>query len=88
MALPDPAAGRALKWNAAGDGLSNSAVDPDTLASAVIDAQAAQVAAETARNTAVGKAEEAAQAAAQAADDAAAVASALASLSQDKVRGC
>ncbi len=29
LALPDPAAGRALKWNAAGDGLSNSDGDPD-----------------------------------------------------------
>lgn len=56
LALPDPAAGRALKWNAAGDALANSVYDPDAAqaeASAARDAAlAARSAAEAARDTA------------------------------------
>lgn len=66
LALPDPAAGKALKWNAAGDGLANSAVDPDTLGSAASAAVAAAAAAETAQ----GLAEDARDAASGYSDDA------------------
>ena len=52
LALPDPAAGKALKWNAAGDALTNSAYDPDAAqaacAASLTAAEAAQVACETA----------------------------------------
>ncbi|WP_337997153.1 phage baseplate protein [Oleispirillum naphthae] len=68
LALPDPAAGKALKWNAAGDALANSAYDPDAAqaeASVARDAAlAARSAAEAARDTASVSAASAAEAAA------------------------
>jgi hypothetical protein len=85
LALPDPVAGKALKWNAAGDGLANSAVDPDTLASAVTDAQAAQASAEAAQGLAESARDAAQGYAAAAASDSASVASALASIGRESV---
>lgn len=53
LTLPEPQAGRALKWDAAAGRLTNTLVDPDTLGSAVTDAQAARDAAMSARDVAV-----------------------------------
>lgn len=53
LTLPEPLAGRALKWDAAAGGLTNTLVDPDTLGSAVVDAQAARDLALAARDVAV-----------------------------------
>lgn len=49
LTLPEPVGGRALKWNTAGDGLENSAFNPDDASAAALAALAAQAAAEAAR---------------------------------------
>ncbi len=49
LTLPEPSAGKAIKWNAAGDGLENTDADADrVLADADASAQAASTAAATA----------------------------------------
>lgn len=53
LSLPDPVAGRALKWSAAGDRIVNSDSDPDTLGNAVAGAETARAGAEVARDLAV-----------------------------------
>lgn len=50
--LPEPVAGRALKWNATEDGFENTTYDPDDASTAVVDAEAAQAAAEAAATAA------------------------------------
>lgn len=63
LVLPDPDAGKGIKWNAAADGLTNTIVDPDNAAAEIADirdqaqdardaAQDAEGAAESARNDA------------------------------------
>ncbi len=85
LALPDPVAGKSLKWSAAGDALVNSDVDPDGLASAVTDAGAARDAAQAAAGDAATSETHAAASALSASNDAAAVASALANITEDVV---
>lgn len=65
LTLPEPLAGRALKWDAAAGGLTNTLVDPDTLGSAVVDAQAARDLALAARDVAVTARDEAVAASSQ-----------------------
>ncbi|MCA1908920.1 MAG: hypothetical protein LDL39_11225 [Magnetospirillum sp.] len=48
LTLPEPAANRSLKWNAAGTGLVNSTNDPDAVGDATLAAQQAITAAQTA----------------------------------------
>lgn len=72
LSLPDPAAGRVLKWRADGAGLTNSDFDPDQLGAAAAVAVAASVSAEAAQHAAEA-ARETAQNAAQAASASAAV---------------
>jgi len=46
-AVPEPSAGKALKWNDAGDALENSDTDPDTAAAAAAASAAAAATSET-----------------------------------------
>lgn len=71
LELPEPAAGRGLKWSAAGDGLVNSETDPDALAAA---SAADRLASETSRAEAEAAAVAAGQSATDAANSAAAAA--------------
>lgn len=68
LSLPEPVAGRVLKWNDDGNGLTNSDADPDALGSASASAQAAAAAAVTAADTASAAAAAAVAAAQQASD--------------------
>lgn len=71
LSLPEPAAGRVLKWNGDGSGLSNSDFDPDTVISGVV-AHAQQLASAAAVVAADKEVVVAAAAAAQAAAERAA----------------
>lgn len=51
LTLPDPVAGKALKWNDAGDGLENSTTDPDTAAEAAATSASAAAASASAASS-------------------------------------
>ncbi len=85
LALPDPEAGKSLKWSVTGDALVNSNVDPDGLASAVADAEVARDIAQAAAGDAATSETHAAASAFSASHDAAAVASALSNITEDVV---
>jgi hypothetical protein len=59
LTLPEPAAGRALKWNESGTGLDNSVSDPDALGGAATQAQGAAAQAMTAAAQAMASAAQA-----------------------------
>jgi len=82
LTLPEPAAGRALKWNEDGDGLENSALDIDTIADAAAASAAAADASAGTASTQAGLAAAARTAAedAQAAAEAAALAAVVAKI--------
>lgn len=79
LTLPEPVAGRALKWNEAGTGLEVSDFDPDAASDAALSAQTAQVAAEAAQGAAETARDQSAVSAAAAADSAASAEAAAAS---------
>lgn len=86
LTLPEPAAGRALKWNAGGDGLENSALDADTLADAAAASAAAATASAGTASTQAGLAA-AAKAAAEDAEAAAEAAALAADVAKIEWRG-
>lgn len=65
LTLPAPQAGRSLKWNADGAGLVNTAIDPDTLGSALVDTLAAREVTLAARDVALTARDQAVAAASQ-----------------------
>lgn len=75
LSLPDPVAGKALKWSDAGDGLENSEVDPDVLGNAAATAATAATAAAVSQGAAAASALAAANDAASAAASARAIGS-------------
>ncbi|CAA7617659.1 hypothetical protein [Magnetospirillum sp. UT-4] len=68
LTLPEPEAGRVLKWNPGGDGLVNSGFDPDQLASARTEVLAAAAAVAGAHGETLAARDQAVAAAASVAD--------------------